>query len=468
MIINVANFNFGGDSGGGGKPALLQEKTATIVQNGIQTITPDEGFDGMSSVKINAAITGASSAIDFSSIGYDSEFSAELNAKLNNDVAYSKTLYDAWDPSRIGAQYLYQYDKKLVYAPNIDTRNITTTEYMFGGCSSLTSVPLYNTSKVTYMYGMFSGCKSLTTVKLFDTSKVDDMESMFARCTSLKTVPLFDTSNLKYMNDMFNGCSGLTSVPLFDTSQVISMINLFSDCKSLTSVPLFNTSNVVNMMGMFSGCTSLQTVPLFDTSNAKYMDDMFNGCSELTTVPEFDTSNATTIYSMFEGCTSLTTIPAFNTSKSENFSNMFSGCTSITTIPELDTSNAKYMNDMFYDCPNLTTIEGISFKSYSDSTMNGYKIFGFGNTSIRKAVLKDIGYNSNTKEFEFYYLKNWGVNSDEITDARQSLIDSLITYSFDRAAAGYPTCTIGVSSNTKALLTADEIAQIEAKGFTIA
>lgn len=467
MIINVANFNFGGDSGGGGKPALLQEKTATIVQNGSQTITPDEGFDGMSSVQINAAITGASSAIDFSQIGYSDEFSAEVNAKLNDDVAYSKTLYDKWDPSHTTANYLYRYDTKLVYAPNIDTRNVTDMKQMFQGCLNLKEVPMLNTSKATYMNSMFSDCKSLTTVPAFDTSNVDYMEQMFQGCTSLTTVPAFNTSNLKYMNGMFYSCSSLTTVPDFNTSQVITMYNLFSDCKSLTSVPAFDTSNVINMMAMFSGCTSLQTVPLFDTSKVYNMQDLFKGCSKLTSVPAFDTSNATHMGGMFQGCESLTTIPAFNTSKSENFSNMFSGCTSITTIPELDTSNANYMNDMFRYCDKLTTIEGISFKSYSASTMSGYRIFGFDNTSIRKAVFKDIGYNSNTKNFELYYLKNWGVNTDEITDARQSVIDSLITYSFDRATAGYPTCTIGLSSNTKALLTEDEIAQITAKGFTI-
>ena len=103
MVIDIANFNFDGGSGGGGKPALLQEKTATIVQNGSQTITPDEGFYGMSSVQINASITGASSAIDFSSIGYNAEFSAEVNAKLNDGVAYSKSLLDAWNPSNTSA-----------------------------------------------------------------------------------------------------------------------------------------------------------------------------------------------------------------------------------------------------------------------------------------------------------------------------------------------------------------------------
>ena len=349
MIINVANFNFGGDSGGGGKPALLQEKTATIVQNGSQTITPDEGFDGMSSVQINAAITGDSSAIDFSSIGYSDEFSAELNSNINDDVAYSKSLFDAWNPSNTSANYLYSGDTNIVYAPNINTRNVDT------------------------------------------------------------------------MLQMFNSCYRLQTVPAFDTSRVTDMASMFNYCNSLQTVPYFNTSSVTSMYSMFFYCESLQTVPAFDTSNV------------------------TNMYKMFYNCTSIKTVPAFDTSRVTN------------------------MSEMFYNCSSLTTIEGISFKSFSDSTMRYDYLVGWGsNTSIRKAVFKDIGYQSNAKQFNTKNIANWGVNTSEIADARQSLIDSLITYSFDRATAGYPTCTITLSSNTKALLTSDEIAQIEAKGFTIA
>ena len=68
----------------------------------------------------------------------------------------------------------------------------------------------------------------------------------------------------------------------------------------------------------------------------------------------------------------------------------------------------------------------------------------------------------------FTYWNVWGVNDETNTDARQSLIDSLLTYSFDRATAGYSTCTIKLHSSTKALLTEDEIAQITSKGYTIA
>ena len=397
MIINVANFNFGGDSGGGGKPALLQEKTATIVQNGSQTITPDEGFDGMSSVQINAAITGASSAIDFSSIGYDAEFSAELNAKWNDDVAYSKTLYDAWNPSNTSAISLYHNDTKLVYAPNIDTSNVTYMSDMFSYCTSLTSVPSFNTSNVT------------------------DMSNMFVNCSSLKTVPLFDTSNVTNMGYMLQFCSSLTTVSSFNTSNVTNMSYMFQNCKNLTTVPYFNTSNVTDMNSMFYNCISLTSVPEMDTSNVTNMSDMFSFCNSLTSVPSFNTSNVTNFNSLFRNCTS------------------------------------------------LTTIEGISFKSFSDSTMNRDYMFGSRpNSSIRKAVFKDIGYQSTAVQFNASRIINWGVNSDEIQDARQSLIDSLITYSFDRASAGYPTCEITLSTNTKALLTEDEKAQITAKGFTIA
>ena len=397
MVINIANFNFGGDGGGGGKPALLQEKTATIVQNGSQTITPDEGFDGMSSVQINAAITGDSSAIDFSSIGYDAELSAEVNSKMNSDVAYSKSLYDAWNPSNTSAFRLYENKTKLVYAPNIDTSNVVSMNEMFQGCTSLTSVPFFDTRNVTNMYYMFYNCSRLT------------------------SVPLFDTRNVTNMDRMLYGCSSLTSVPFFDTR------------------------NVTNMGSMFQECTSLTSVPDFDTRNVTRMDYMFYNCSGFTTVPDFDTSNVT------------------------NMDNMLSYCSSITTVPELDTRNVTNFNNIIASCYKLTTIEGISFKSFRDSTMSeDYLIGWISNTSIRKAVFKDIGYQSTAKQFNTESIKNWGVNTSEITDARQSLIDSLITYSFDRAAAGYPTCTITLSSTTKALLTSDEIAQITAKGFTIA
>ena len=89
-----------------------------------------------------------------------------------------------------------------------------------------------------------------------------------------------------------------------------------------------------------------------------------------------------------------------------------------------------------------------------------------GCTSLQFALIKNIGKSTLTT-YDFSGATVWGENSDEIPDARQSLIDSLITYSYDRASNGMETATIKLSATTKALLTEEEIAQITNKGFTI-
>ena len=92
-------------------------------------------------------------------------------------------------------------------------------------------------------------------------------------------------------------------------------------------------------------------------------------------------------------------------------------------------------------------------------------------STLKYALLKGLGTGSSMTSASFGNFYNWGVEDETIPEsvgARQSLIDTLITYSFDRVTAGYSACTISLSSTTKALLTEDEIAQITAKGYTIA
>ena len=366
-----------------------------LTNKGVTSITESDTLSTLAN-KVST-ITGGGSGVDFTPIGYSNELNSELNDKMNADIAYSKTLLDAWKPSNTTTYERYKNDTKLVYAPNIDTSNVDSMHFMFYGCTSLKTVPLYNTSKAR------------------------TMESMLENCISLTTVPLFNTRNVETMEAMFQGCSNLTTVPSFNTITVTAMTNMFQDCSNLTTVPSFNTITVTAMTNMFQGCSNLKTVP------------------------------------------------SINTSKVTNMEHMFYGCSSLKTVPEMDTSKVKNFRFMFSDCNSLTTIEGISFKSFTASKMDKYYLIGYGkNSSLIKAVFKDIGYQSDAVQFNTSYIENWGVNTSEIPDARQSLIDSLITYSFDRASAGYPTCTITLSTNTKALLTSDEISQINAKGFTIA
>lgn len=64
------------------------------------------------------------------------------------------------------------------------------------------------------------------------------------------------------------------------------------------------------------------------------------------------------------------------------------------------------------------------------------------------------------------YSENWG-NDAKARGARQSVIDTLITNSYDRAAAGWASVTLMLSTYTHSLLTDAERTAITAKGYTI-
>jgi surface protein len=366
---------------------------------------------------------------------------------------------------------------------------------MFSSCSKLTSLDLSNfeTSKVTDMQYMFSYCNNLTSLDLtgWDTSNVTSMNYMFSSCSKLTSLDVsnFDTSNVTSMSNMFQNCSGLTSLDLsgWDTSNVTSMYNMFGGsyyytCNKFNNIifPENFGSACTTMNYMFannSGFTSLD-VSNFDTSNVTSMSNMFYYCTNLTSldVSNFDTSKVTIMDSMFSNCSKLTSLDVsnFDTSNVTDMRYMFSGCQSLTSIDLTgwDTSNVTNMNYMFENCSKLQKIDG--FIDWSKISSYPYN-FIYNNNSLgtlRYMTFKNLGTTGTTFNFNNAYLKNWGDESDTTTyplsvGARQTLVDSLLTYSYDRAANGLSTCTIQLHPNVKARLTADEITAIQNKGYTI-
>ena len=69
----------------------------------------------------------------------------------------------------------------------------------------------------------------------------------------------------------------------------------------------------------------------------------------------------------------------------------------------------------------------------------------------------------NSINWDFSALSYWGTEGN-----KQSVVNSLVNNTVDLVSGGYKSQTITLSSATKALLTSDEIAQITAKGYTIA
>ena len=170
---------------------------------------------------------------------------------------------------------------------------------------------------------------------------------------------------------------------------------------------------------------------------------------------QFTPSNALTIFKNDRG---LHFAPLVDLSGITSMVEMFYDCHSLVVVPLYDTSNVMNMGSTFKYCSSLTTIS-----QFDVSSLTNMYLTLSGCTSLQFALIKNIGKSTLTT-YDFSGASVWGTGSEE---NRQSLIDSLITYSYDRASNGMATATIKLSATTKALLTEEEIAQITNKGFTI-
>ena len=385
-----------------------QTKEVDINKNGETIITYDEGYTGLEqvTVNVNVASQGGEGGNPFSVIGYPS-----VPQYIQDGVEYAKTIQDNWNASITNRQDAFSDDTQLVYFPLVDTSNVTNMNIMFSGCTNLQYVPAINVSKVTNMRQMFHKCNKLTSLDLsnWNTSKVTSMSYMFSNCGSLTSL---DLSN-------------------FDTSKVTDMSSMFTNCSRLTSLDVsnFNTSAVTNMSYMFNGCSGLTSLDLssFNTSAVTNMNYMFNYCSGFTSLD----------------------------------------------LSSFDTSKVTNMTYMFYNNYKLQRIDGYldwtKISSYPSSFISSNSSYGY---PLRYMTIKNLGKTGTTFNFNNTYLQNWGDESNTTTyplsvGARQSLVDSLLTYSYDRAANGLSNCKIQLHSKVKARLTADEITAIQNKGYTI-
>ena len=267
----------------------------------------------------------------------------------------------------------------------------------------------------------------------------------------------------------------LIVLPKIDTSKVTTLSALFYDCDNLLCIPKLDTSNVIHMNGTFYGCHSLRSIPLLDTSNLETMDKTFHGCSSLTTIPLLDTSNLTSMYMSFRDCISLKSIPELDTSKVTNMKCCFDSCYNLTTIPKLDTRNVTDFHGCFFACSKLRRIEEISFKSIGGDYKCGRMFIDLWSTANNERyngptsyiLIKDIGTNPDCTLLDFRLHRYWG-NNNYGSDSRQSLIDSLLTYSFDRRSAGYNDCRIYLDTTVyEERLTGAEKTLIQNKGYIL-
>ena len=488
-------------------------KTA-IVNKGV-AVSDTDTFASYAS-KIDAISGGGSThEFDFTVLGYDEEECREANEianimiasgytveDINKSIDYSVKLYTGSINGYINSNNIQAYfhpkksvnkyasDIRVKYIPKVSYSNNpsstaslikigtplnldTLSSFSFSGSISLIDIPELDTSNFQDFSSMFNNCMSLNVDRevIFNAAKATDFRNMFHTSGYIKKVTFTNTSGVTNFNSMFyhsrvNEVSGID----FTNREVPSSANGLPFSYSYIQT-ISNVKAPENAVSLFRDAKDLKNIYNLDTSNTTNFNEMFYECRGLKQIPEIDTSKGTEFSSMFYKCYNITSLPQLNTFNGTNFNSMFEDCQSLESIPQLDTSNGTNFSYIFSGCSELIKVSSLSLKSLSTNISSTY-FTGYGSmTKLRYALLKDFGTKSGCTSADFTHWPKWGIEDETIplsAGARQSLIDTLITYSYDRATAGYSTCTITLHADTKALLTQDEIAQITAKGYTLA
>lgn len=163
---------------------------------------------------------------------------------------------------------------------------------------------------------------------------------------------------------------------------------------------------------------------------------------------------------------------------------MFTSCLGLKKI-KLTFNSLTYIEPIATSCPLLESIHIIAPKadyiylmSYGGvdnlkkiiiETNAELRTVDLSQTYIKKCpfiLIKGItSYNILAPKINFKGCESWGSGSEE---NHQSLIDTLITYSYDRTLNGLNAATVQLAPATLALLTDEEITTINDKGYTLA
>ena len=215
--------------------------------------------------------------------------------------------------------------------------------------------------------------------------------------------------------------------------------------------------------------SSIQSGGISDVKIQPNTLNLSGSTSDVINATVFDTSRLTTMYYMFKNCYNVISLDlsGWNTTKVTNILYMFQYCERLTSlnVRNWNTSLITSISGVFQNCKNLESLNLSDWDITSVTSMtNTFNIC----TNMREFNLNNIGVNSTLTSVYFSDFEYWGINNEKYPNARQSLVNTLLTNSYDRASAGYSSCRISLNKNVKNLLTSDEIAAITAKGFTIA
>jgi surface protein/YD repeat-containing protein len=273
--------------------------------------------------------------------------------------------------------------------------------------------------------------------------------------------------NVKRLNFHFNKMNcPLTTLKLFANKRLVEngMKHLQHGCESLTELDVsgFDTSRSISLDFAFSLCWNLKKLDVasWDTSNVLSMrNTFFYTKAEAINVECWDTSKVMSMDSMFgHSRVENLDLSRWNTEKVTNMNSLFNFCSYLKKldVSSFNTAKVTLMKGVFWNCSSL---EALDLSKWD--------------TSMATSLVNFLGYNSKLSTLTFG--ENFGKMKDEcgtldlsnLSQWKNDSVKTLLTL-YDRKSNGMGVITIKLHANAKAILGEDGIAQLTAKGYTIA
>ena len=323
-----------------------------------------------------------------------------------------------------------------------DTKNVTTFT-PFPSYYTINYIDL-DARSTTSLAGLFYNVKSAGSIKVRNTQNVTDFSKSLCHINGLdmSTVDLNKGENFNYAfyYSTLNNAENLSLPKATDVTYAFYYSTITGDTLNL-NIPL-----ATSLYYTFA-YSKVKNINLLDTGNITNLSYAFYS-STLENITGLDLSYVTNMDYAFYG-TKLTSVDIY--------------APMLTTAKYTFRNNTTIKNFKFI-APALTSVD--SYFLYSISAFDRVEVdltsytgtVGYLAKNAPYMLFRNIGLlNSYNLSFS-----SWGANSEE---NRQSIIDTLVTYSQDRSDNP---CTVTLSTFTKSQISIEEMAQINAKGYTIA
>ena len=235
----------------------LQDKEVTPNKE-VQTITSDEGYDGLNQVIVNSIPNNYIEPSGTLEITANGTYDVKEYEKATVNMEGVATPYS---PKYLRFQN-YEGTDLSYELENLDTSNMTSFYFLFSNCSYVKSLDVahFNTSNVKDFTYLFNNCNQakINISKDWDTSKVTTMQNAFNSCRVITELDLsnWNTSNVTNIEAMFNSCSGLQRLDLknWTIPKITNLNNLFNNCDVLTYLDIrnFDFTNITRYSNIFN------------------------------------------------------------------------------------------------------------------------------------------------------------------------------------------------------------------------